>query len=209
MRAKKVEFEVTYITKDSKPKWFLGVSPHGKVPVLKVNNEVLFESNAIAEFLDEVIDPQLAPSNPIERARHRAWTDFTGGWAGALNKVNYAKTIKEHMSALEDLPVTLQKLENALSQRKNNGPYFSGNKLCLVDAAYAPFLMRFNIVETINPSGILEAFPKITAWSDALLTNEYVIGSVSEDFLEVFEANLYKKESLAAKILDARSTTAK
>jgi glutathione S-transferase len=209
MRAKKVEFEVTYITKDSKPKWFLGVSPHGKVPVLKVNNEVLFESNAIAEFLDEVIDPQLAPSNPIERARHRAWTDFTGGWAGALNKVNYAKTKKEHMSALKDLPVTLQKLENALSQRKNNGPYFSGNKLCLVDAAYAPFLMRFNIVEIINPSGILEAFPKVTAWSDALLTNEYVIGSVSEDFLEVFEANLYKKESLAAKILDARSTTAK
>jgi glutathione S-transferase len=209
MRAKKVEFEVTYITKDSKPKWFLGVSPHGKVPVLKVNNEVLFESNAIAEFLDEVINPQLAPSNPIERARHRAWTDFTGGWAGALNKVNYAKTKKEHMSALKDLPVTLQKLENALSQRKNNGPYFSGNKLCLVDAAYAPFLMRFNIVEIINPSGILEAFPKVTAWSDALLTNEYVIGSVSEDFLEVFEANLYKKESLAAKILDARSTTAK
>jgi glutathione S-transferase len=209
MRAKKVEFKVTHITKNSKPKWFLDISPHAKVPVLKVDNNVLFESNAIAEFLDEVIDPQLAPSDPIERARHRAWTDFTGDWAGALNKVNYAKTKKEHMSALENLPLTLHKLEEALNQRKNNGPYFSGNKLCLVDAAYAPFLMRFNIVETINPSGILEAFPKINTWSDALLTNEYVIGSVSEDFLEVFEANLYKRESLAASILDARSMTAK
>ena len=44
---------------------------------------------------------------------------------------------------------------------------------------------------------------------DALLTNECVIGSVSEDFLKAFEANLNKRESLAAKILDARSTTAK
>ena len=208
MRAKNVEFDVTYITKDSKPDWFLDISPHAKVPVLKVDDDVLFESNAIAEFLDEVVEPQLAPKNPSERARNRAWTDFSGGWAGALNKVNYAKTRKEHASALEALPITLQKIEDTLGQRKNNGPYFNDNKLCLVDAAYAPFLMRFNIVENINPTGILEDFPKIKAWSNALLMNESVIGSVSEDFMEVFEANLYKRESLAAKILDKRSTAA-
>jgi glutathione S-transferase len=208
MRAKKVEFEVTYITKDSKPKWFWEISPHGKVPVLRVDNDALFESNAIAEFLDEVVDPQLAPKDPLERARNRAWTDFTGGWAGALNKVNYAKTKEEHASALEALPTVLKKIEGALTQRKNNGPYFNNNKLCLVDAAYAPFLMRFSIVENINPTGVLEDFPKIKAWSDALLKNEYVVGSVSEDFLEVFEANLYKRDSLAAKILDQRSATA-
>ena len=208
MRAKKVEFEVTYITKDSKPQWFLELSPHGKVPVLKVDNDALFESNAIVEFLDEVLDPQLAPKDPVERARNRAWTDFTGGWAGALNKVNYAKTKKEHASALEALPITLNKIEHALNQRKNNGPYFNNNKLCLVDAAYAPFLMRFSIVENINPTGVLDNFPKTKAWSDALLKNEYVVGSVSEDFLKVFEDNLYKKKSLAAKILDKRSAAA-
>ena len=94
MRAKNVEFEVTYITKDTKPDWFLEISPHGKVPVLKVDDHALFESNAIAEFLDEVVEPQLAPKDPIERARNRAWTDFTAKWAGALNKVNYAQTKK-------------------------------------------------------------------------------------------------------------------
>ena len=51
LRAKKVEFDVTYITKEDKPDWFLELSPHGKVPVLKVNDIALFESNAIAEFL--------------------------------------------------------------------------------------------------------------------------------------------------------------
>ena len=208
MRAKNVEFEVTYITKDTKPDWFLEISPHGKVPVLKVDDHALFESNAIAEFLDEVVEPQLAPKDPIERARNRAWTDFTANWAGALNKVNYAKTKKEHAAAVDVLTITLDKIETVLNQRDNSGPYFNNNELCLVDAAYAPFLMRFDIVEKINPTRVLKNFPKIKAWSEALLKNDFVSGSVSEDFPEVFEANLYKRETLASKILDQRHAAA-
>jgi len=201
MRAKNVKFEVTYITKDTKPDWFLEISPHAKVPVLKIDDDVLFESNAIVEFLDEVVDPRLSPKDPIKRAQNRAWTDFAGGWASALGKVNYAKTQKEHASALEALPVTLHKIEDALSLRLDDGPYFNGDKLSLVDAAYAPFLMRFDIVENINPTDILGNFPGIKAWSAALLQNEAVIGSVSEDFLEVFEMNLHRRETLAGQIL--------
>ncbi len=201
MRAKNVKFEVTYITKNTKPDWFLEISPHAKVPVLRVDDDVLFESNAIAEFLDEVVEPCLSPKDPIKRAQNRAWTDFAGGWSDALGKVNYAKTLKEHASALEALPVTLHKIEDALSQRVGNGPYFNDDKLSLVDAAYAPFLMRFDIVENINPTGILEGFPRIKAWSAALLKNEAVSGSVSEDFAEVFEENLHRRETLAGQIL--------
>jgi glutathione S-transferase len=208
MRAKNVEFEVTYITKDTKPDWFLEISPHGKVPVLKVGDHALFESNAIVEFLDEVVEPRLAPKDPIERAQNRAWTDYTGSWASALNRVSYAKNKKEHKSAVEVLPITLNKIETVLRQRKHNGPYFNNHELCLVDAAYAPFLMRFNMVEEINPTHILKDFPKIQSWSEALLKNKYVINSVSEDFAEVFEANLYKRESLASKVLEQRSAAA-
>ncbi len=58
MRAKYVEFEVTYVNLRDKPDWFLEISPHGKVPVLKVDDEILFESNAIAEYLDEMVEPK-------------------------------------------------------------------------------------------------------------------------------------------------------
>ncbi|MCG8544426.1 MAG: glutathione S-transferase N-terminal domain-containing protein, partial [Alphaproteobacteria bacterium] len=54
LRAKDVDFDVTYINLREKPDWFLKISPHGKVPVLSVNEQPLFESNAIAEYLDEV-----------------------------------------------------------------------------------------------------------------------------------------------------------
>lgn len=201
LRAKKVDFDVTYINKEEKPKWFLEISPHGKVPVLKVNDIALFESNAIAEFLDEVVEPRLAPKDPIMRAYNRAWTDFTGNWAKALNQVTYAKTIKEHSSALNELPFTLQKLEDALSRRSNNGPYFNDENISLVDAAYAPFIMRFEIVEKINPTHILKQYPKIIAWSDALMNNDFIINSVPNDFSEVYRVNLYNRKTLAAEIL--------
>ena len=204
LRAKKVEFDVTYITKEDKPDWFLELSPHGKVPVLKVNDIALFESNAIAEFLDEVVEPRLAPQDPIMRAYNRAWTDFTGNWAKALNQVTYAKTVEEHASALNELPLTLQKLEDALSRRSNNGPYFNDENISLVDAAYAPFIMRFEIVEGINPTNILKQYPNISAWSDALMDNEFVINSVPNDFSEVYQVNLYNRKTLAAEILNQK-----
>lgn len=204
LRAKKVEFDVTYITKEDKPDWFLELSPHGKVPVLKVNDIALFESNAIAEFLDEVVEPRLAPQDPIMRAYNRAWTDFTGNWAKALNQVTYAKTVEEHASALNELPLTLQKLEDALSRRSNNGPYFNDENISLVDAAYAPFIMRFEIVEGINPTNILKQYPNISAWSDALMENEFVINSVPNDFSEVYQVNLYNRKTLATEILNQK-----
>ena len=60
----------------------------------------------------------------------------------------------------------------------------------------------------LNPTGILTSFPGIKAWSDALLANEAVVGSVAGDFSEVFNVSLHKRESLAAKILDQRSAAA-
>jgi len=202
MRAKNVEFEVTYLERGNKPDWFLEISPHGKVPVLKVDDEVLFESNAIAEYLDEVVEPRLHPEDPVDRARHRAWTDFTPDFSRALGKFNYAKTEEAQADALEALPKTLAKLEEALSKRDNDGPYFSGAELCLVDAAYAPFLQRFGIVENLVRSGVLDGFPKLKAWSAALMENECVVNSVAAEFGAVFADNLKRREALAAGLLD-------
>ena len=75
LRAKEVDFEVTYIDLRNKPDWFLEISPHGKVPVLDVDDQPLFESNAIAEYLDETVEPRLHPEDAVKRARNRAWSE--------------------------------------------------------------------------------------------------------------------------------------
>jgi len=189
MRAKKVEFEVTYVNLREKPDWFLEISPHGKVPVLKVDDEILFESNAIAEFLDETVPPRLHPADPIARARNRAWTDFVPDFSKALNGIGYATSREAMEEGLAKAPKAVARLEEALAKRGNDGPYFNGDKLSLVDAAYAPFLQRFALIEDVLQTGLLKDFPRVQAWSDALLANETVTGAVPDNFPEEFRGN--------------------
>lgn len=202
MRAKDVEFEVTYVNLRDKPDWFLKISPHGKVPVLKVNDEILFESNAIAEFLDETVPPRLHPEDPIHRARNRAWTDFVPTFSSALNGIYYTKTREDMEAGLAAAPKALERLETAIATgRPNDGPYFNGPELSLVDAAYAPFLQRFLVADGFLKTGLLDGFPLVRQWADALMANETVSGAVAPNFLEEFYGNLKRREFYVATLI--------
>ena len=202
MRAKDVEFDVTYINLRDKPDWFLRISPHGKVPVLLVDDRPLFESNAIAEYLDEVVAPRLHPEDPFERARNRAWTDFVPTFAAAINRVNYGPSQSEIAKACEAAKGPLDRLEEALgSADRNGGAYFNGDALSLVDAAYAPFLQRFSIVEPVLNSDLLEDYPLIRGWMEALLVDPRVTSALAPEFDVEFRANLKRRGAYAHKRL--------
>ena len=203
MRAKGIEYEVTHINLQDKPDWFLEISPHGKVPVLVVDERPLFESNAIAEFLDEVAEPRLHPSDPIKRACNRAWTDFIPTFSPALSGIYYTKTEEEMKEGLKAAPVTVAKLEKAIAEeRGNDGPYFNGASFSMVDAAYAPFLQRFALVERTLQSGLLKDFPLFQAWSDALNASDVVTGSVVPTFEAEFIANLKRRGHYVATLFE-------
>jgi len=197
LRAKHIEFDVTYINLRDKPDWFLKISPHGKVPVLVVEDRPLFESNAIAEFLDETVAPRLHPSDPFKRARNRAWTDFVPDFSKAVSKFTYGKSQEDIDEGLEIAPKRFERLEEALeNEREGEGPYFNDDQLCLVDAAYAPFLMRFSLAEEVLQTGVMNNFPLLKAWSDALHENPHVTQSLSPEFDGQFKANLKRRETL-------------
>ncbi len=202
LRAKDVEFDVTYIDLREKPDWFLKISPHGKVPVLSINDSPLFESNAIAEYLDETNSPQLHPKDPIKRARNRAWTDYVPDFSRQLGKVSYALTKEDLEAAVSEPPIGLQRLEDAINEeRDNDGPYFNGDQLSLVDASYAPFLQRFSLVEKVLQTGLLSRYPRIQQWTDALLANDCVKNSVAPEFLEVFQEGLRRRGAYVAELM--------
>ena len=209
LRAKEVEFEVTYINLREKPDWFLEISPHGKVPVLSVEGQPLFESNAIAEYLDEMVPPRLHPEDPIKRARNRAWTDFVPDFSADFGGVYYAADDVALAKGMEAARRRLAKLEEALAkERDNDGPYFNGSELCLVDAAYAPFFMRYAFVEDRIGCELLKEFPLVQAWSDALLANDRVIGSVADSFEHEFVVNLHRRGAKTAPAFRAVSDAA-
>src|SRR5258708_39643069 len=93
LREKNVAFEFRHIEPDNRPDWFLAISPHKKVPVLRVDDRVsLFESNAIAEYLDETVAPRLHPEAALARAVNRAWTDYVPTFAEVGTATAYDDT---------------------------------------------------------------------------------------------------------------------
>lgn len=204
MRAKQVEFEVTYINLREKPDWFLKISPHGKVPVLLVDEQPLFESNAIAEYLDEEVAPRLHPECSIKRARNRAWTDFVPTFSAGLNGVTYAKSDDNFDEKLSAARKVLDRLEEAIGrERDNDGPYFNGAAISLVDAAYAPFLQRFRIADDVLQTSLLSDYPKVQKWADTLLADERVTSAVPDNFPEEFRANLKRRATRAWDLMAA------
>lgn len=191
LQAKKIPYDISYIDRDKRPDWFLAVSPHSKVPVLLIDDkEALFESNAIAEYLDETVAPRLHPEDPLARARNRAWTDFVPTFASTISTTMYSDSEQEFTTKAAKIADPFGKLENELAKHAHKGPYFNGTRLSLVDAAYAPFLQRYTFMNRLRPLGIIERYPHLAAWCEALLADPAVKASTVSNIEAVWQENL-------------------
>jgi glutathione S-transferase len=191
LREKHVPYDIAYIDRNNRPAWFLAISPHSKVPVLQIDGkDALFESNAIAEYLDETAPPRLHPDDSIARAQNRAWTDYVPTFASAISNAAYADSEEEFVARAAKIAGPFGKLEEALARRGGADPYFNGPKLSLVDAAYAPFLQRYTFMDRLRPLGIIEKFPHLAAWRDALLSAPAVKASTVSNIEAVWQENL-------------------
>ena len=192
LREKKVEFTFRHIEPDNRPDWFLAISPHKKVPVLRIGDRIsLFESNAIAEYLDETISPTLHPHDPVERAINRAWTDYLPTFAG-ITKVAYAESEADYQRAAQNIRVPFERLELALEKQKS-GPFFNGANFSLVDAAYAPFLQRYFFLDRVKQIGLIETFPRLQAWSKALLDRPSTHSFPPDEFEALYRAAVKRR----------------
>jgi len=170
LQEKGVDYDITYIDLAAKPDWFLEISPMGKVPVLKVGDVAVFESAVINEYLDEVHGPQIHPADPLTKAVHRAWIEVTGQLGGPSYLVMVAPTEDAARGAVAKARKVFDTLEPRIA-----GPLFDGDDFSLVDAAAASFLQRLWWANEIAPQlAIFEGYPKVTAWTEALLARESV-----------------------------------
>ncbi len=198
---KKMPFERVDIDLSKKPDWFLKLSPLGKVPVLVVENEdgseqVLFESAVIAEYLDETIEPRLHPSDPLDRARHRAWIEFASATLADIYGYYTARDEEAFEQKREAISVKFQRLEETLGE----GPFFAGAGFSLVDAAFAPVFRYFDLFDRITGPGLFEGRPKLSAWRDALAERPSVRGAVPADYLDRLQQFIHGKGSHLASL---------
>lgn len=179
---KGADFDISYVDILNMPDWFKELSPLGKVPALRVDNTVIFESAVINEFVDEIFPGSLQPETPLARAHNRAWIEFGGELLMDQFQLFMATDTSAFNEKISQIHNKFQKLESQLS----GGTFLNGEKFCLIDAAYAPLFLRFSIVNAIFPIGIMDGFPKIQRWSSALLMRDSVKTSVVKDFSDLF-----------------------
>jgi glutathione S-transferase len=203
LREKKVDFEFRHIDPDNRPDWFLAISPHKKVPVLRLDDRVsLFESNAIAEFLDETIPPRLHPEDPVARAVNRAWTDYVPTFAGTVTAGAYADTQADYDRVTARIPEPFERLEKAL-EKQGSGPFFNGAGYALVDAAYAPFLQRYFYLDRVRKLGHIENFPRLKAWGEALIARPSTHTFPPAEFEQLYRQALRRRNKWLSQFVEA------
>ncbi|HVZ00747.1 MAG TPA: glutathione S-transferase family protein [Dongiaceae bacterium] len=174
LREKAIDFEFQHIEPGNRPDWFRSISPHNKVPVLRIDDTTaLFESGAICEYLDETHAPRLHPNDPIERAVNRAWIEYMPTFMNVVSAHAYAMSEADYVKAAAQIPAAFEKLEQALGTQHaksgDGGPFFNGARYSLVDASYAPFLQRHLFLERIRKLGHIDGFPRVRAWAEAIV----------------------------------------
>ncbi|WP_137180802.1 glutathione S-transferase family protein [Roseomonas sp. AR75] len=191
---KGASFERVDIDLYNKPDWFLAISPLGRVPVLRVGEEVLFESAVIAEYLEETQAPRLHPADPLTKARHRGWIEFA---ATMLDDTWVIETSKDQpafdarCAALRQKFQRVEALPPAL-------PFFAGENFSIVDAAFAPVFRYFDTFDRMAPLGVLDALPRVAAWRQAIAARPSVRQAVVPDYPDRLRAFIMKQGGVLA-----------
>lgn len=89
------ETRIVDLTKmEQKRPEYLALNPNGVVPTLVHGDHVVYESNVITEYLDDVFPaPRLYPADPWERAQAKMWQAFELGMAKEYRPLMYLRVI--------------------------------------------------------------------------------------------------------------------
>ncbi|MBL4667496.1 MAG: glutathione S-transferase family protein [Sneathiella sp.] len=190
LEAKNISYEIEYISLGNKPDWFLDISPNGQVPILITEmGSALFESDAIAEYLDEISPPLEEDLTSEQRALNRAWS-----YLGSKHYLVQCSAMQSR--DLDTLQERRKKLDPAFlkaEKKLKEGPFFNGKKIGNVDMAWLPLLHRAAIIEQHSAYDFLADFPKVKRWQRGLLDTGLCDKSVASDFEDVFASGYLSK----------------
>ena len=199
LKHKNIDFDITYIDLADPPDWFLELSPLAKVPVLKVDDEILFESAVINEYLDEITGGDLQPREPLARAKNRVWIEFASNMLGNLYMMKMSKDEDRYNKYRNLLVSQFHRIEKHLG----DGPWFNGDEFSLADTAFAPLFRQNSVAE--NKLSVLDpaTMPRVEAWAQRLLALPEVHDSVVDEFEDLYLSAMQKNGSYSLNRLAA------
>jgi glutathione S-transferase len=191
---KGVPFERVDVDLADKPDWFKVISPLGKVPLLRVGDDVLFESAVIVEYLEDIHRPKLHPVDPLVKARHRAWMEFGSSILADIWTVETSKDQNAFNAKITLLKEKFGRIEAQLG----DGPYFAGTAFSIVDAVFAPVFRYFDVFDAIRDLGVFDATPRVRAWRTTLAERPSVRQAAVPDYPERLRRFLKRHDGVIA-----------
>jgi glutathione S-transferase len=145
---------------------FLHINPAGKVPVLKDEDLVLTESNAILKYLAHKHQSPLWPSDATLQAQVLKWMFFqTGGWNKTVGVFSHRRVVLPHWGfdqqqvlspqQLQDFHVLMEGFNNELAGKNT----LMGTDISIADICLGSYLMFAQ--ESQMP---LESFVNVRRW---------------------------------------------
>jgi glutathione S-transferase len=205
LKEKGIDFERVDIDLANKPEWFRKLSPLGKVPILVINDEdVLFESNVITEYLNEVTQGNLHLPNPITKAKHRAWIEFGSSILNNIAGLYNAPDSNSFQTSIDTIRSKFESIEQYLALEKSDsaGGYFAGEQFLLIDAVYGPIFRYFNVFAKYAPLNLFENLENVNQWRQALNQRLSVKQAVNDEYPELLRAFVLKRHGYLASFMN-------
>lgn len=134
LEEKHLPYDMKLVDLTNKPEWFLKISPEGKVPVLKLEEKWIADSDVITQTLEDKFPiPSLA--TPPEKAKigSKIFSTFIG----------FLKS-KDPTDGTEQ--ALLSELDAFDAYIKENGPFINGETVSAVDLSLGPKLYHLEVV---------------------------------------------------------------
>ncbi|KAI3430050.1 uncharacterized protein J3R85_008330 [Psidium guajava] len=133
MEEKHLPYDLKLVDFSNKPEWFLKINPEGKVPVVKLDEKWVADSDVITQSLEEKYpDPPLM--TPAEKASigSKIFSTFLGFLKSKDSTDGTEQALLNELSSLNDYI-------------KENGPFINGSEISAADLSLGPKLYHMEI----------------------------------------------------------------
>ncbi|KAJ0464368.1 putative glutathione dehydrogenase (ascorbate) [Helianthus annuus] len=133
LEEKHLPYDLKLVDLGNKPDWFLSISPEGKVPVAKVDDKWIADSDVITQTVEEKFpDPSLV--TPPEKASvgSKIFSTYIGFLKSKDANDGTEQALLNELSAFNDYI-------------KENGPFINGKDISAADLSLGPKLYHMEI----------------------------------------------------------------
>ncbi|KAK1576096.1 hypothetical protein Q3G72_010923 [Acer saccharum] len=133
MEEKHLPYDMKLVDLGNKPEWFLKLSPEGKVPVVKLDEKWVPDSDVITQALEEKYpDPVLGVPPEKSSVGSKIFSTFIGFLKSKDPSDGTEKALLDELSSFDNYI-------------KENGPFINGEKVSSADLSLGPKLYHLEI----------------------------------------------------------------